>query len=201
MHTLFRFLLTACLLLGSALHGQTSAPSSDVYRLNQQDLLTITVYDNPDLTTSQRVDVQGRVQIPLLGRVEIGGLTVGDAENKIEQLFRDERYLRNPQVTVSIDEYTPKQISIFGEVRSPGQVSLPIENNRIPIVEALSRAGGFTGIADTGDVKITRTDEEGRRTTIRVDVQKFLKARNDVSNQDGYFVYAGDIIVVPQRLF
>ncbi|KAF0096317.1 MAG: polysaccharide export outer membrane protein [Puniceicoccaceae bacterium 5H] len=181
--------------------AQSGPNKADIYRLNQQDLLTITVYDNPDLTTNQRIDVQGRVQIPLLGRIEIAGMTVGEAEQKIEQLFKDERYLRNPQVTVAVDEYSKKEISIFGEVRSPGQIALPIESNRIPIVEALSRAGGFTGVASTGDVKITRTTEDGRQTTIRVDVEKFMKAREDVSNADGYFVYPGDIIVVPQRLF
>ena len=106
--------------------AQSGPNKADIYRLNQQDLLTITVYDNPDLTTNQRIDVQGRVQIPLLGRIEIAGMTVGEAEQKIEQLFKDERYLRNPQVTVAVDEYSKKEISIFGEVRSPGQIALPI---------------------------------------------------------------------------
>lgn len=192
--------LLACLsLLGLATGASAAAP--DLYRLHPQDLVRITVYDNPDLTTSQRVDVQGRVQISLLGRVALAGLTVGEAEEQLETLFREERYLRDPQVTVAVEDYAPKQISIFGEVRNPGQVDFPIESNRLSIVEVLARAGGFTGLADTDAVKVTRIADDGRQQILRVDVARYLKAREDFTDEPGYLVYPGDVIVVPQRLF
>lgn len=173
------------------------------YILTERDLLTINVYDEPDLDSSQRIDGRGLVRIPLLGNLTLVGLTIREAEDLIEKSFQENRFLVNPQVTINIDEYSLKEVSILGQVKEPGRIPFPLEVNTMDIVEVITRAGGFTGIAKSAEILITRKNESGVETTIPVNVDNIIKGRQGRAGkpEGSFIVYPDDVIFVPQRVF
>lgn len=148
------------------------------YVIGPQDVLAISVYDQPELGGKYTVEADGTFTFPLIGRVRAGGLTL----RKIEQHLRSELsngYLRNPQVGVAIDAYRSQRVFVVGEVRSPGTYPL---TGDMTLIEVLARAGSTTDNA-SADVLIVRPranrpvdgptlpNQEGDVEVVRVDVE------------------------------
>lgn len=131
--------LIATLAFLSAVLTYSVALAQD-YVLGEGDLLTISVFDNPDLTTQARVSGANKVNFPLVGEVEVGGFSVSEAEQRIAQLLSD-GYILNPQVSIFILEYHSKRVTILGEVNKPGLYEL---SGNVTILELISKAGGLT---------------------------------------------------------
>lgn len=129
-------LLTLVLLLGSASGG---AAQSD-YAIGAQDVLTITVFREPELSGKFTVDQDGTFTYPQLGRIKAGGLTLRALETELKNRLAD-GYLKNPQVAVAIETYRSQRILVIGEVRSPGEYQL---NGEMTLLAALARAGSTT---------------------------------------------------------
>src|SRR5579862_8269601 len=108
------------------------------YRVGPQDVLTITSYDQADLSGRFTVEADGTFTFPLIGRVKAGGLTLRGVEAELKKRLKDEGYFRNPQITVSVDQFKSQKIFIVGEVRAPGPYLL---SGNISLIEALARAG------------------------------------------------------------
>lgn len=170
------------------------------YRLRPLDLIRVTVLRESDLTTSVRIDANGEVDLPLVGAIRLGGLTRTDAQRKVEKTYIEERFLKRPQVTIFIEEYSPREISILGQVRSPGKYPLPTESS-LSVVEAITRAGGLTDVARGSDVRLTRLGEDGEEVMHRVNVDATLRGRGRGSDAGKMEVEAGDVIFVPESLF
>ena len=171
------------------------------YLLSPFDRLSISVYGQEELKSEQRVSDQGAVSIPLLGEISVGGLTVSSAQRTIEKAFIEQRYLVKPVVTISIEEFSPKLVTVLGEVSEPGSIVIPEGRNGLPIQVAIAEAGGFTGAAQKNDVQVKLAgNRKGQRktATIIVNVGEILNAN---SGGDGYVVGPDDIIFVPRRLF
>ncbi len=130
----FLRVLTALLLLSVGVSAQTD------YIVGPQDVLTITVYDQAELSGKFTVDPDGSLTFPLLGRVKVGGMTLRGLEADLTRRLAD-GYLRNPQVSVSMDTYKSQQIFVIGEVRAPGAYQL---TGDMTIIEAVARAGSTT---------------------------------------------------------
>src|SRR5262245_4039820 len=113
------------------------APVTD-YRVGPQDVLTITSYDQADLSGKFTVEADGTFTYPLIGRVKAGGLTLRALEDALKTRLKDEGYFRNPQVTVAVETYKSQKIFVIGEVRMPGAVPL---SGDMSLVEAIARAG------------------------------------------------------------
>jgi polysaccharide export outer membrane protein len=164
-------------------------PAQD-YLVGPDDVLKITVYREDDMDRTVRVSSDGYISFPLLGKVKAEGLTVSELErNMIMELIR---YLKNPQVTVFIEEYGT--VTVSGQVEKPG--SYPLKGE-ISVIEAISMAGGFTKIAAQNAVKIMRL-EAGKKNTILVrvaDINKKGDKSKDIPLQ------RGDIVFVPESLF
>src|SRR5438309_10669523 len=96
-----------------------SGPAAD-YTVGAQDVLTITCYDQADLSGKFTVETDGTFSYPLIGRVKVGGLTLRALEALVKQRLKAEGFFNNPQVTVSVDTYKSQRIFIVGEVRAPG---------------------------------------------------------------------------------
>lgn len=177
--------------------GTTSSPSS--YVLTNTDRIRVAVYQEDDLSLIARIDSQGRINLPLVGEVAIAGLNVGDAQAAIESSYRDGRFLRNPRVTISVEEYASREVSIQGQVRSPGRYPLPIESS-MTIIELVTRAGGFTDTARGTAVRITRIMPDGTKRNFEVDVDSLIKGRRGANVSDNSLILEpGDIIFVPER--
>lgn len=171
-----------------------------VYRIATNDTIRIGVFQEPDLDMISRVDVKGMVNLPLIGQIRVINYTIPEAEHAIETAYRDGRFLRNPQVTISVQEYTPREVSIQGQVRNPGRYPLPIEQT-MSLLELVTRAQGFTDTAKGTAVTITRIKDDGTKEVFTVDVESLIKGRDRAKVKDSSLtLLPGDIVYVPERI-
>jgi polysaccharide export outer membrane protein len=145
-----------------------AAPATQMeYEVGPGDVLEVNVFDNDDLSRMPTVQTNGAISLPLLGEVQVAGLTVGEVQRKITNLLAKD-YLQNPQVEVKVREYQSQFVSVVGEVNTPGRKPL---RGRTRLIDLLTDAGGFKPSA-SGDVIIARTDgefEDGQRSiTVRI---------------------------------
>ncbi|MBN1663683.1 MAG: polysaccharide biosynthesis/export family protein [Deltaproteobacteria bacterium] len=174
------------------------AVSGQEYRVGEEDLLRITVYDNPDLTTEVRVSGDGMITVPLIGEVQVNGLTATEIAKKTAQLFAD-GYIKNPQVNVFILEYKSKKVTALGEFNKPGLIEM---RGNATLMEVISNAGGIT--ANAGDIlyiqrnAIKGSTDRATDTTISVDLTKLLEGKDPSMNLP---VLEGDSIYVPRAAF
>lgn len=197
-----RFFATAILLCIGLLaaRGQGPEKKNYIHTLALADRVRIAVYQEEDLTSLTRIDARGRVNLPLIGEIAIGGLTLNEAQAVIENAYKDGRFLRNPQVTVSVEEYAPREVSIQGAIRTPGRYTLPIEST-LTVVELVTKAGGLTDIGKGSAVTITRILPDGTKKVFTVDVDSVIKGRKDSKTDDStLLLQPGDIVYVPERL-
>lgn len=172
------------------------------YRIRTTDKISIRVFQEDDLTTISRVDAKGTVNLPLVGEVRVYGQTLSEAEHTIEEAYKNGRFLRNPEVTVSVEEYAPREVSIQGQVKNPGRYPLPIESS-MSVVDLVTKAGGFTDTAQGTAVRITRILPDGSTRVITLDVESLIKGRSDAkTNEDNnaLILEPDDIVYVPERI-
>ena len=176
-------------------------PSRILYTLRAGDRIQVNVFNEPNLSVNQKLDPNGILVIPLLGRTELAGLTLRDAETYLEQLFIDEEYLISPQVTVSIANYAEQVFYVFGEVRNAGAKIMPEGKQSLDILEAITMAGDLAQYAKRSEIIIRRPVEgpEGEKRII-VDLDKVIRGSRDGSDEL-VTIYPEDIIYVPERLF
>jgi len=142
-----QYLLSALLLAALPVMAQEVATES-TYTLNTGDDIQITVFEEPDLSISAVLDDTGAISYPLLGELQVRGLTVRELERKITDDLRG-RFLVNPRVNVSIREYRP--FFVRGEVANPG--GFPFKPG-LTVEKAVSIAGGFTSRASRSEFYI-----------------------------------------------
>jgi len=135
------------------------------YQVGPGDVLEVVVYGNDDLSRIPTVQTNGAIVMPLLGEVQVAGLTVAEVQRKVTALLEKD-YLVKPQVEVKVHEYQSQFISVVGEVNAPGRQPL---RGRTRLIDALTEAKGFT-VRASGEVTITRTEGsfEGGKTSITV---------------------------------
>lgn len=172
-----------------------AAAQSNDYILQPLDLVSIQVFQEEDLTRQVRISQENQVVLPLIGAVETKGLTLRQFENRVRELYGKD-YLVNPQVTIVINEYARRTIDIQGQVGNPGQVEFPREEG-MTLYKAITRAGGFTRLADKSRVRLTRRFPDGRVETYKIDVNGII----DGSSKELWPLQAEDTIYVPERLF
>jgi polysaccharide biosynthesis/export protein len=167
--------------------ASVAAPAK--YMIGPQDLLKITVFDEPDLTNSYRVDGDGFITFPYISRVAAGGLTLGELQDRIRTLL-SAGFIRNPQVRVEIGEFKSQSVLVSGEVRQPGKITM---TGSMTLLEALAAAGSATSSASSeltvAHPKRGTEDSEVVRINWK-DLQ--LGKGTDVGLQDG------DIINIPK---
>ena len=188
-------LMLVCLLSVNAAEG-TNTPSakSRSYTLAPSDLVHVKVYQEDDLESKLRIGKDGTITFPLIGVVEIGGKTLDEAGALIgERLAKD--YLVNPQVTLSVAEYSKRRFTVLGQVQKPGTFEIPNEES-MTLHQAIAMAGGFTRLANRGAVSVSR--RVGTRTIVHtIDAKSVVNG----SNARPFEVVAEDTITVPERLF
>jgi polysaccharide export outer membrane protein len=171
------------------------------YQLSIRDQIQLIVYDEPDLSTEQRIDGRGQVRIPLIGTTRLAGMTVREAEEYLERAYVEQQFLRNPMVSIRVADYSPKEVDVLGAVVTPGKLTFPMEANSLDIVDVISRMGGFTGIARSNRVRVTRVGRDGRETDLTVNVERMITGRGRGAREQPVDIFPGDVIWVPERLF
>lgn len=208
--SLSRFLLSAAALvsavcaLSSTTVAQTIPPKDYDYKITSADRVRIAIFQEEDLSTIARVDAKGCVNLPLVGEVRLAGLTRTDAQIAVENAFRDGRYLRTPQVTITIEDYAPREVSISGAVNSPGRYPLPIEST-MTVLELITRAGGLRDTAKGTAVRVTRIsqidDQPAKSQTFIVDVESLIKGKDKAKlKENALQLETGDVVYVPERI-
>jgi polysaccharide export outer membrane protein len=161
------------------------------YKLAPNDVLSISVYQQPDMTTQQQVARDGTISFPLVGRVIVGGLTIEEAQAAIAKRLSD-HYLVNPQVTIVISQYAPQNYTILGQVGAPGAYPIPYDETTFTLPMAVARAGGNTRIGNLRNVRVTRRDGN---SVVQYTV-------NMLSSDGQQFpIQPGDLITVQETLF
>jgi polysaccharide export outer membrane protein len=159
------------------------------YKIGRQDLLEIRVFDLKDLDQTVRVADDGSITLPLLGRLQVAGLTKGELEALIARLL-EERYVRNPQVTIFVKEYESKKIAVSGAVKKPDTYEMLGDKT---LLEMISLAGGLD--KDLGkEIIVFRTQDDGTTQRISVDLDKLVYEADPALN---IAVMPGDIVYVP----
>lgn len=148
-----------------SLHLFSQERVSTDYRIGPKDLLDISVFGLDELTKTVRVSEDGRISLPLVGEIEVEGITKADLEKKLSQLL-EEKYLQNPQVTVFISEYQSKRVSVLGAVRNPGPYELL---GRQTLLQIISQAGGITNESGK-EIIVIREVEEGVSTALKISI-------------------------------
>lgn len=124
------------------------------YVLRPNDSIRVAVYEEPDLSVQVRILKTGEASFPLVGSVNVSGLSVSAAAAKIRDLYARD-YLVDPKVTLTVDEYATELISVIGAVKSPGQIPIPV-SGQLDIASAMTTAGGLADDANPGGIQLVR---------------------------------------------
>lgn len=231
MKTFSKFSGIAILLTGFAVTGvaqqgtmATPAPSASAVAtahalpISAGDLLTVTVFDTPELSGSLRVNEKGTITVPVAGSISVAGMTADQASRAIEDLFREKDILKKPNVTVFIAEYATQGVTVMGEVRNPGIYPLLGGHG---LFDLISAAGGVTATsgksvtithkADPAHPEIVQLDNKGGNgvdvnidirpgDTISVSKSGIVYVVGDVAKPGGFLIGNGDQLTVLQAI-
>ena len=182
-------LLTICLFASAA-----SAQAPTDYQLAAGDTIHILVYQNPDLTLDTRVSEHGIITYPLIGSLDVGGLSISAAEKKLGEALLKGGFVKSPQVNISLTQIIGNEVSVLGYVNRPGAYPLLTFNMRL--TQILATAGGVVlGPVPGSNTVILSGARNGIPFTKHIDVPAiFLSDRP----ADDVVLAGGDSIFVPK---
>lgn len=157
------------------------------YRLGPGDLVKLQVFQLPDLEREVRVDNSGSITLPLIGAVQAAGSSISQIEEQVASRYR-ERYLQDPQVTLSLLESPNQQVTVGGAVTQTGVY--PMGAPALTLQQAVALAKGVSNVADRRNVIVFRT-VGGERIFARFDLVQIQQGK--LKDPD---IYGGDIVIV-----
>jgi len=191
-------LLVLLLLAGTLQTPAPPAAANSGYTIGADDLLTITVFGEADLTNKYRVESDGMITFPLVGRIPAAGLTLREVQDRLTTQLAS-GFIRNPQVRVEVDQYRSQNVFVIGEVRSPGKITM---TGSMSLIEALALAGSPTTAASTelvvvhpkkpkaaGAATMPGDDVDAETTRVNIKDLQVGKAGQDVTLHDGDTIY------------
>lgn len=183
--TLAQVLLSGCIAL--AAFGSYGQAKTD-YALGSGDAIRIVVFQNPDLTMETRLSEKGFVSYPLIGAVELNGLSLSEAESRIATALETGGYLQKPQITISLTQVRNNQVSVLGQVARPGRFPLDTAGTRVS--DMLASAGGTIPGGD--DIAILTGFRNGQPYRQQIDIPALFLTGNvaaDLVLQGGDTLY------------
>lgn len=203
----FLFLFLAIFVGACDLGGAALSESSDVstavsslqkenYLLQIGDRVQVKIYPEDEYLKGGEMEISadGNITLPLLGKVNIAGKNVLEAQRHIAELLEKD-YLVNPEVVIEVLEYRKQTFVVLGQVRKPGTYEIPPGARSLTLLEAISMAGGFSEIANIKKIKVMRKGE-GRTEVIHANAEAIIRGEEpDIELKDG------DIIHVAESLF
>jgi polysaccharide export outer membrane protein len=144
------------------------------YRLGPEDVLSVFVWKQPDLSTTVVIRPDRKISLPLLGELEAAGKTAMQLQTEIAGALR--QYVNDPRVNVIVKEVNFPAVTVLGQVRKPDRYHI---RQRVTALEAIAMAGGFTEFAKRDRVTIIRNSDP-EKTRIQVDLKKVVNGTGDV---------------------
>jgi polysaccharide export outer membrane protein len=188
-------------LLASAVSAQEQPPEqvppaveSTDYVMQPSDLIRVMVFQEPDLMREVRITQEYTITLPLIGTIDLRNKTVRQAEEIIRSLY-DKDYLVNPQINLTVLEYTQRTVKVLGAVNQPGAIVFPPEQ-KMGLLEAIARAGGFSRIAERRKVRLSRTLEDGKSENYIINTDEMIQG----ASAQQWLLTKGDVIFVPERI-
>ncbi len=177
------------------------APQTISYRISPADILSISIIGEADLNAAnKRVDAKGNILLALIGDVHVAGLTVAEAQAAVETGYKEGRILRNPQVSINVEVYSPREVSISGMVKTPAKYALPPETV-LTLKDLVLKAGGFSDTANGSKVRVSRLKPDGTTTIFIKDIDAVIRGKNTGNSTDASFVLEpGDVVYVPEKI-
>lgn len=167
---------------------ELAAAADSAYQLRQGDLVMISVWREEALQKQAIVLPDGSITFPLVGRIEVVGLSTPEVERLIAAKLKE--YIPEPVVTVVIAGIEGNRAYILGKVTKPGPLTI---SGPITVLQAISIAGGFDKFADEGGIKVIRSKTDGKEI-ISVRYKDIISGKDMSTNVQ---LKAGDTIVVP----
>lgn len=206
LRSLLLSLVTLGLVVAEApLRAQAPAAKTEknfvAYRITRGDILSIAIVGEPELTVGQkRVEAIGTVNLTYIGDIRLVGLTIKEAQETIENAYREQRILRNPTAAVVVEQYAPRSVRISGKVNSPGLIHIP-PDTETTLLEIIFKANGLAETARGTAVRVTRTLPDGTPKLFTLDVESAIKGREKSTSPAAAFVVEpDDIIFVPEKI-
>ena len=190
----FYFILALFFFAGSSLPAADGQADNAIWVLSPNDEIVMTVYQEDDLKTTTTIDVNGMVMLPLLGEVNVGGMTLAQATARIEQ-FYDKDYLVKPKVNLVVDKFAERHFAVLGQVQRPGSFDFP-QNAPVSLLEAIAMAGGYTRLGAPSKVSVRRI-ENGASKIYHLDADQLAQDPKKKLFQ----VLPNDVITVGERAF
>ena len=194
-----RLLLALLFVLGACSHQPPASERVSVEdalamfdeRLGVDDVFEVRIVGEPDLSKPYRVGADGTIDFPFVGRLEVLGLRPGEVQQLLYKRLK-EGYLRDPQVSVMVQEWNSRKVNVLGQVSKPGPVPY---FSRMTIVDAISAAGGFTDLASKNSVHLRR-ERNGK-----VETRNYRVADISEGRAPNVVILPGDVLVVQERMF
>ena len=164
------------------------------YVLQPSDLIRVIVFQEPDLLREVRITQENTITLPLVGTINVGNKTVRQAEQIVHDLYNQD-YFVNPQISVTVVEYAKRMVNVLGAVGTPGPVVFQPEQ-KMGLLEAITRAGGFSRIADRKRVRLSRTLPDGKTENFIINVDEMIQG----ASAEQWQLTKDDVIYVSERL-
>lgn len=180
----------------AASYTSAAAPTETAYTLGAGDVVRIDIFKVPQYSGESEVSVDGLLNLPLIGSVNVSGLTIEESTALLSSRYGN--YLKRPLVTVSLINRRPLQVGISGEINQPGSYTLTQTGTQAPrLTQLLEKAGGVTQVADIQQIQIQRGDTG---QVLNINLWQLLEtgsSQYDVSLRDGdsIFIPTGQISI------
>jgi polysaccharide export outer membrane protein len=163
--------------------------ASKEYKIGINDVLTINVWHEPDLSRNLTVRPDGRISLPLVGDVRAAGKTPPQLEAELKSDLAE--FIKDPELTVIVAEIRSRRVNVIGQVSHPGSFAL---TQQMGVLDIIAEAGGLRDFAKKKKIYVLRETAAGVRERIHYDYNAVLAARH---NAQDIILQANDTVVVP----
>lgn len=207
---IFRALLTTLLLAAPGLCLAAAAPAPapaatppapliKPHVLAATEKINVIVEGESDATRAVTLDEKGEVDLYLIRKIKLGGLSVEQASRAIEKAYMDGLFLRKPKVSITVETQVIQTVTVLGQVKKAGNLVIP-SDRVVDIVDVIALADGFNDLAKESGVKVIRVLEDGTtKTWSDIDVGAMQVGKKP--RKDALVILPGDTISVPMRIF
>jgi polysaccharide export outer membrane protein len=164
-------------------------PHDNTFVIGADDILTINVWKEPEISRAVPVRSDGKISLPLVGEVQASGQTPKQLEQEIAKKLQS--YISQPDVTVIVQQIKSRKFNILGQVAKPGTYPL---TNPLTVLDAIALSGGFRDFAKQKSIYVLRQNPDGAQVRLPFNYKEVIKGKNVDQNVT---LQSGDTVVVP----